>query len=400
MAYVLGILVLLVILAVSIGLHEYGHLFAARKLGLKVPKFFVGFGPTIYSRTSKAGNEYGLKLLPIGGFVSVVDPNHKPLVQEAVPEGFSESSRKKGTRKSKAESDRELHGLMLSNVHPLRRIIVFLAGPLVNIALAFLILIPVFWTTPTTEPMLTVETVNSCVEGGPCGADQAGLQPGDEIIAVNGASVESTSDVTPHVANGQTSVDFTVLRSGVETEVPGIQITEGLVGLHYVTERQPRTFTESVNSTVSLVNNSLETIASIPPRIASTVGIIFGAERDEDSLASVITMGTIYSEISSATHLEFEDKISLFLFYGGVLNLGLGFINLLPILPLDGGRILIASMDWVKKAFARVRKTKYRPVGADMIVSMMVVGTSIVAGCMALIVLADIVSPVDVSRLF
>ena len=169
---------------VSVGLHEAGHMVAAKKLGVRVPEFFVGFGRKVWSM-KRGETEYGLRALPLGGYVRLVD--------------------------DKTEGDgpeRE----MLSNVAPWKRQIIFAAGPLVNIVLGFVIIFSALMIFPYNTPDTSINSVNTCsAEEAVCGAESAGILTGDRVVSIDGTKVETSDDISPLLA-GKSAVDIEIIR--------------------------------------------------------------------------------------------------------------------------------------------------------------------------------------------
>ena len=184
--------VLIVAILLSVFLHEMGHVLMAKRNGMKVTEFFLGFGPRIWS-FRRGETEYGLKAIPAGAYVRIVgmhgledvDPEHEPRTYRAQP--FR------------------------------KRMPVVLAGPVVNIALGFLLLVVVF--AAFGHPSGTKWQVRSVVAGS--AAEKAGLEPGDRIVAFDGAEVGSFDDVSSLIrAHAGTSVELTVVRDGQTLVLP------------------------------------------------------------------------------------------------------------------------------------------------------------------------------------
>lgn len=361
--YIVGVAIFILLLAISVGLHEAGHMIAARKLGVKVPRFFIGFGKTLWSKKI-AEAEYGVKAIPLGGFVEIVD--------DSVPEGRKE---------------REL----LSYVAPWRRYIIYAAGPLVNIFLGFIILFGLFATTPTYTPGTTISGVQSC-DTGNCHALEAGVQAGDKIIEVNGGKINEFADLDKYLTQDNT---ITVLRDGQEVVLQVEGNEENKIGVLMGAEKKERTLVEAVQEIGNLLVMNIEAIGRIPEHVPNLVKTVAGTEeRASDTIGSVITVGNVYGNVASSDS-GVKDKFVQLLGYAGMFNLGLGLINLLPILPLDGGRMLITFFDQVKWWIARVRRKDYAPFNLQLVESMMWVTGAIVFGFMALLLLTDVVAPIQ-----
>lgn len=389
MLYILGIVFFILALAISIALHEGGHLVVAKKLGMKIPRFFVGFGPTLFSK--KLGDtEYGVKAIPAGGFVEIMPPDEAdPSINKDLP--TASGNRSVGTTKAEKQ-DMDFHKSMLSHVKPWKRILVFVAGPAVNIVLGVVLLTGAFWATPMATPVNVIDTVNSCEEEVPCAANDAGFKAGDEIVSINGIETSDTDAVSSAITPDST-VDVEVLR-GNETE--SLQVTadeNAMIGINFETVETNRTLPESFAATGNAVVSSLRVVSEVPHRLMETSKIIFGADRSDETLSSVVSAGHAFGDTTSNPLLEPEMKVSVLVAYTGAFNLSIGFINLLPLMPLDGGRIALAFIDSVRNGFRKLMHWQPKPLNPRLIVGFSAVSMAVVFGAFTIVVLADIISP-------
>jgi len=361
-SWILGVIAFIIILALSIGLHEAGHLVVAKKLKLYTPKFFVGFGPTLWSKKTKE-TEYGVKAIPLGGFVSIEDK-----------------------RFEKDSYERQF----LSRVSPWKRTLVFLAGPVVNLILGFTILLTTLSIFPGYTATTTLESVNSCssTSAKVCKAEEAGLLAGDKIIAIDGQKLESSNDFEKFFS-GKETAEITLERDSKVMTLP-IELENGVIGVNLKAFEYSRTLPEALNLISDTIYKNLMVIAELPTKIEPLIATIFGAEKDEGTPQSVISVGKTYGDVSSSTSLSSSDKVERILIYSGLLNLGLGLINLIPAMPLDGGRIFIAFCDMIRGAWSRVTRKEYKPLGFNVIQSMTAITGSLVVSFMFLVILSDV----------
>lgn len=154
----------LVLLGVIITVHEWGHFFIARRCGVHVIRFSIGFGKPLWSRTGRDGTEYAVAMLPLGGYVRMLDEREGPVPPERLHEAFN--------RKPVAQ-----------------RFAIVAAGPLVNLLFAVL----VYWLVFVVGSAQMAPVIGSVQDGSV--AAQAGIVAGDEILAVDGAPVRSWDDV-------------------------------------------------------------------------------------------------------------------------------------------------------------------------------------------------------------
>jgi regulator of sigma E protease len=187
--------------------HEFGHFWVARRLGLKVLRFSVGFGKPLLSRRGRDGVEYWLCPIPLGGYVKMLDEREGPVAPEDLPRSFTRQ-------------------------HPLRRVLVLLAGPGANFLFALVVLAGMFWASGVTRWRPIVGRVQS----GSIAA-RAGLQTGQRILTVNGTPVDSQSQVRMRlleVMSGSGKATLTVRADGqrrqIELDVSNAEARRKLTG--------------------------------------------------------------------------------------------------------------------------------------------------------------------------
>lgn len=368
LAWALGLIAFLIVLAISVGLHEGGHMGVAKLFKLEVPRFFVGFGPTIWSKKT-AKTEYGIKAIPLGGFVQIED-----------------------RRQDVDAPERSL----LSHVSPWKRILVYIAGPVVNIVLGTLILAIALTTTPVQTPTTEVKSTNACVvktdpdSGPPCAASEVGITAGDKIIKIDGSEVKENADLS-RLLKGKDVVSVDIDRAG-SIMTFRIPLKNSKMGINLTTVPTYRTFPQATSTIGTLFVLNAEAIANLPAKLPNVVESIFGAPRDPEAPSSIVHIGKTYGDVSADTKTTTPDKFQTLLLYSGMFNLGLGLINLLPVPPLDGGRILIALFDTVKIGWSKLFRRKYNPVSNQTVAILITVSGVAVFGFMALLMLSDIVS--------
>lgn len=367
--WIVGVVLFIVILMISVGLHEAGHMVAAKKLGVRVPEFFIGFGTKIFSFKRK-GTEYGLRLIPAGGYVRLIDDS----VEEGKPE-------------------REL----LSYIAPWKRQIIFIAGPAVNLVLGFAIIFGVILGYPYSQPGTSIATTNSCsAEQVACGAKSAGIEAGDKVVSIDGKAIKTSEDFAP-LLKGKSSVSMEIVRDGKSMSFPSVPVADNRFGVNLSLESVRRGPAEAAGLTVQLVDQSLKAVLNIPAQIPGVAATVFqGAERSPDSPGSVVGAGRAYGDVASTQKLDTESKIRTFLLIAGGLNMSLGFLNLLPIGPLDGSKMLFALFDSIRRAFAKIKHKAYTPTPYSVVKWVTVIPTFALIGLMALLIAADIVSPVKI----
>lgn len=408
---VLGIVLFALGIMVSIVLHEYGHMRVAQATGMKVRRFFVGFGPTVWS-THRGGIEYGLKAVPLGGFCDIAGMTaYDRLDPEDEPKAMW---RQAGWK----------------------RVAVLLAGPVMNIVLAILLfyVVAVGWglanrdvqSVPAGEVAALVgETCEPgpvasgaepvCGEGvGPAGA--AGLRAGDRITEIDGRAVWSWPEVAPLVTDraGET-VTVTVDRAGSPVTarvhlatIPqegrpdrgalGVSLAEEAVPAKYRDDPayQPVHTYDAVSAipatfvfTGDMIRLTLEGLASFPSKIPGVVASIFGAERAEDSPVSVVGASHIGGQ---AVEMGMWNVFLLFL---AGLNLFLGAFNLVPLTPFDGGHIAVVFYEKIRDALRRLRGlAPGGPADYEKLAPLTMAVFVLLVAVSAIVITADFVNPI------
>ncbi|ANW64297.1 zinc metalloprotease Rip1 [Mycolicibacterium murale] len=406
MMFTLGIVLFALAILVSVALHECGHMWVARATGMKVRRYFVGFGPTVWStrRPNRLGEtEYGLKAIPLGGFCDIAGMTS---VEELAPEDRKYAMFRQKTWK---------------------RVAVLFAGPGMNfiIGLVLIYAIAVIWGLPNLNPPTTaIVGQTACVapevargELGECTGEgpaaQAGIQSGDTIVKVGDTPVANFDEMVTAVRELNAPTPFTVERDGTQfTTVVDVtqtqRITTGAdggqqtidVGAIGVAAAQfgptqynplsavPATFAFTGDLSVQLA----KALANIPTKVGALVDAIGGGERDPETPISVVGASIIGGDTVDA------GLWVAFWFFLAQLNFVLGAVNLVPLLPFDGGHIAIALYEKIRNMLRSARgKVAAAPVNYLKLMPATYVVLVVVVGYMLLTVTADLVNPI---RLF
>jgi len=424
--YILGVLVIVVGLAVSIALHECGHMIPAKRFGVRVPQFFVGFGKTIWS-TKRGGTEYGIKAFPLGGFVKLIGmlPPHPP--EEAAgrkPGAFSQMIA--DARQAEAEllepGDEKR---MFYQLPWWKKVIVMAGGPTVNLVIAFFLFGAVFWLHGVPETTTKVETVADCVMAvrtdeapRPCTdkdpaspSKLAGIQEGDQIVAFGSTKITSYTQLQKLIrANGDKDVFITVLRDGKESvlsattavnELPDLDggTTSVDVGYLGITPAQELAAKGPVYTLGQMGDYTVETVKALgrlPEKLWGVAKTVVGIEeRDPNSPMSVVGVSRVAGEVASDDEVNLGDRAAFVITLLAGVNLFVGMFNFVPLLPLDGGHIAGALYEAVRRGFARLFG---RPDPGHFDVARLLPVAYVMAGVLlvmtVLLVYADIVAPV------
>ena len=394
MLQALGVLAFVAALLISIMLHEFGHFIFAKKFGMKVTEFFLGFGYKIWSFT-RGETEFGIKAIPAGGYCRIVGMStHEELSTEDEPRAFIKASAP-------------------------RRLIVLGAGSATHFILGFVLIFIIFFGigTSTTLPIIgqvlpcinTSTTSNVCAATAPKSpANLAGLKAGDRVISINRKPVTNWSKDVLVIRNSSGNpVTLVIKRSGqlMTLVVTPEQVTVGgktfgMLGIISKIGLQREGIVTSAKDTWSLGSNffttSVKSLVSLPAKVPALFRQTFlGQKRDASGLVGVVGVAQASAAAASDTALSFGDKLETFLLIIASLNIFVGIFNLLPLLPLDGGHMAIAVVDGVRRARAkRAGRSEPAPVDLEKLMPITIVVFIFLVGLSLMLLAADIFNPV------
>jgi membrane-associated protease RseP (regulator of RpoE activity) len=390
-SYALGVIAFSVALLVSVMLHELGHFATAKRFGMKATRFFVGFGPTLWS-TRRGETEYGVKAIPAGGFVKIVGMT--PL--EEVDPGDEQRA---FYRQPAAQ-----------------RVVVLAAGSLIHMLIAMFIIFGVIAavgdplnvvaipTVGDTPKCVQTDDLEACSATEPKAPAYGVLKPGDRITAANGQPITDYEELVAALQGSPgREVTLDVERDGrplslaltpVAVEQDGR--TVGKIGLYPeirpedvgVAAAVPRTFT----TMGELFTSTISALKDLPDQVST----ILQNKPRENGAASVVGIGRVSGQVADA-QVSLGIRIANLAFIVAQVNFFVGIFNMLPLLPLDGGHIAIVGYEQGRR---RVYGWLGRPdPGRVDILKIMPVTYAVVAlfiGLSLLLIYADIANPLQI----
>ncbi len=434
--YALGILIVLIGLAVSIGLHEVGHLVPAKLFGVKVTQYMIGFGKTIWSRR-KGETEYGVKMIPLGGYIAMTGmfpPAHPGEKARDASTGFFDSMVQDAREASAETIDEGEDRRTFYRLPVWKKIIIMLGGPFMNLVLAFVFFGIVLTGIGLPQYSTTLGYVSQCVlnassEQQECTdvdpaapAAAAGLLPGDRILSVDGTDITSWTQLRDLIsASPGAALEVGYERDGVTghtTVTPAATerwvvdskgeqvldesgepatVTVGMIGVNPTTEivQQPLT------DVPAFVGNNIvqvsQVILGLPQRMVDIWQAAFGSEeRDPNGPIGVVGVGRLAGEIVSMDEAPVTARAQLILSLLGSLNVALFVFNLVPLMPLDGGHVIGAVYEGIKRRlFKLFGKADPGPVDTAKMVPITFAVVIVLGSMSLLLVYADIVKPVS-----
>jgi membrane-associated protease RseP (regulator of RpoE activity) len=394
----IGWVIFLVALLFSVMLHETGHFVTAKKFGMKVTRYFVGFGPTIWS-TQRGETEYGIKALPLGGFVKIIGMHSLDDVDDPADEPRS------------------------FRRHPAwQRIIVLCAGSFMHFVLAFLLIFGLALGIGIVNDNTTqLGTISQCVAAntsqlktGTCTASdqasparQAGLRTGDQVTAFNGTPVSNWTQLGNLIrkAPAGSQATITVVRDGktltLHTTLATVKgRSGGYLGIAPTVVFQPanpiRATQYAGTAFGQVIVGSAKAVGALPGALPK----LFSKDRGSTAAGQVSSVVGAAEATGSAVaaNVGWQYKVSFVLLLIASLNIFVGVFNMLPLLPLDGGHVAVVVWERIRAWFARLRgrpdpglvdMAKLLPVSFSVFAVLMFFGV--------VLILADIVNPVNIA---
>jgi membrane-associated protease RseP (regulator of RpoE activity) len=420
---ILGYVIFALGIVISVCLHEAGHMVSAKAFGMKVTRYFVGFGKTLWS-FRRGETEYGIKALPFGGFVKIV--------------GMTPQD-------DDVEPGDEKRAMWRFPVW--KRTVVMVSGSVTHFMIGFVILWGVFAFSPmgdldkTYNSAAVVEQVAPCVKvkfevdaatGGEktcqAGVDPQspaaalGLRPGDKVLQVGDTPTPTWNDMTTAIrASGGKTITLTIVRDGQSMQtapvlIPSTQrVKQGLqkpaTEINVANDTEwvgqlgviPKTYTtvygpvaaigQAGNYTGQMFTQTFQSLQKFPEKVPRLWSALTGAQRDPETPVSVVGATRIGGELFQ------RGEVPMLLLLLASLNFFVGIFNLFPLLPLDGGHVAIAWFERVRSwLYARLRKPEPGRVDYMKLMPLTYFVILVFGGITLLTLATDVVNPITLPK--
>jgi membrane-associated protease RseP (regulator of RpoE activity) len=410
----------------SIGIHEIGHLLPAKLFGVKVTKYMIGFGPTLYSK--KVGEtEYGLKAFPLGGYIAMLGmypPARKPETKIGFfRDMISQARLAHSENETPLDANRKFYQLPV-----LKRMIIMLGGPFMNLVLGVLLTVIALSGFGIYQSSLKIEAVSVCLDNKSVQcpvseqtpAQLAGLRAGDEVVSVAGNKATDWAQIRDLLTATPTA-EFEILRDGKILKVTVtaviqqrpqfdslgnpvldeagevISAPQPFLGVFLAPERKPVPLVQSLEASGSTIAQIGTLILRLPQEVVEVAAITFGGgERDPNGPISIVGIGQVAGEVAASDQAGLADKIATGIQILGSLNFALFVFNMVPLLPLDGGHVAGGIYESIKRGLYRIAGKK-DPGPADTALLMPLTYFVFIALLVvsALLITADLVNPIS-----
>lgn len=346
----------LIVLTVLVFVHELGHYWLARRNGVRVEVFSIGFGPELFGWTARSGTRWKVSALPLGGYVKMF--------------GDMDAASRPDDEKNRAMSEAER-----AEAFPFKplsaRAWIVAGGPLANFVFAIILLTGLFFVVgqPTTPAVITAVAPGSAAEA-------AGLQPGDRIVSINGAATNRFEDIQRLVQiNLDRPLDIVVDRAGEThaiTAIPVIvteQDSNGCeVRLARLGIRAEGTVYQEHGFAGAFWTATTETWGMARDTLQAVWQIITGA-RGTDELGGPIRIAEMSGQVA-------QIGIVSLIWFMAILSVNLGLINLFPVPMLDGGHLLFYGIEALRGRPLGARAQEYGfKIGIALVLSLMIFST-------------------------
>ena len=415
---ILGGLLFFALILVSVGLHELGHFIPGKLFKVRVLQFFIGFGKNIWT-THKGETEYGVKILPLGGYVRMLGmyPPYK--------EGKNTWLKRVADNAREGEweeiTDEDVAGKRLFYQKPLwQRMVIMFSGVGINLLLAFALFLGVNLGYGQEQQSMTISQVYQCAGStDPSSPDcvttpayTMGLKPGDRLVGLNGIEYDTWVDLTAAVrANEDGMVQLSIIRDGVRIELPQVQglvstladpdnegqtIRAGFLGVTAPYELVKVGPAGTAKQMWTMTVESVKAIGKLPvTAVTVLVDMFTGQPRDRNGPISIVGASVIAGDVASMD-APMGSRVAMWVGLLGSINLFVGLLNLVPLLPFDGGQVAAGIYEAIRRGIAKLRgKPDPGPADTAKLIPVAYVMFGLLTIIGVILIVADIVSPVS-----
>lgn len=353
LSFLQHLIAFLIVLTVLVFVHEMGHFLVARYNKVKIKVFSIGFGPELFGWTDKSGTRWKVSTIPLGGYVQMF--------------GDADASSRPDTESYEKMSEED-KALTLQSKRVSQRLAISAAGPFANFLFAILIFTTLFITKG--EPIIPA-AVGGVAPGKV--ADRAGLKEGDKILSFDGVSPKDFNELRDLIVKhtGQ-EFDIKVQRNNeektvhvklVEIDSKGVEKPVGVMGIKpaapvYIPVNPATALTHALESTWIICVNTIKGI-----------GQMIVGKRSAEELGGILSIGDMAGKSA-------KGGVATLLFFMALLSINLGLINLFPIPVLDGGHLLLDSIEGIRgKPLSEKAKNYAFMFGLVIVLSVMLMST-------------------------
>lgn len=382
--YIAGIVFLVFGMLLSVAIHELGHMVPAKRFGVKVPEYAVGFGPKLWSKTV-GDTEYSIRAIPLGGYVRLASmifpgaPGRTTTRKDGKLTLAEEARLASAEELAPQETDRAFWRL-----EPWKKLVVMFSGPFTNFLIAVACGAVAIMGIGVVTPTNTLGSVSECAAVGKASctpgedpegpAYAAGLRAGDEIVSWNGAKISTWTELADAIgASGAEPVEVVYNREGerktttvtpILREVPvasaddaGAPAVElkAYAGVSASYDMRRGDIATVVDSLGRMASGTASVVARLPMEVWRAGASMFTGASREGGVVSVVGVADLAGDITSVenTQYVFAARAADLLGLLASLNMALFLFNLIPLLPLDGGHILGALIEAIRRGWAR-----------------------------------------------